>query len=117
VQLYKELSDVERTFADLKDVLDMRPIYHRTDNRVQANIYVAALAFLLHRAIEKKLTAARLDLSATEALTALKCVRVVDIDLGDGTPSGPAQIAPPRCYALSASPNATHPPRHNRRKP
>jgi len=85
VRLYKELSDVERAFADLKDVLDMRPIYHQTDNRVQAHIYVAALAFLLHRAIEKKLKAARLDLSATEALMALKSVRVVDIDLGDGT--------------------------------
>jgi transposase len=85
VRLYKELSEVERAFANLKDVFDMRPIYHRTDGRVEAHIYVAALAFLIHRAIEKKLKAARLDLSATEALTALKSVRVVDIDLGDGT--------------------------------
>lgn len=85
VRLYKELSEVERAFANLKDVLDMRPIYHRTDDRVQAHIFVAALAFLLHRAIEKKLKAARLDLSATEALTALKSVRVVDIDLGNGS--------------------------------
>jgi transposase len=85
VRLYKELSDVERAFADLKDVIEMRPIYHQTDRRVEAHIFVAALAFLLHRAIEKKLKAARLDLSATQALTALKSVRVVDIDLGDGT--------------------------------
>jgi transposase len=85
VRLYKELSEVERAFANLKDVLDMRPIYHRTDDRVQAHIFVAALAFLLHRAIEKKLKTARLDLSATEALTALNSVRVVDIDLGDGS--------------------------------
>jgi transposase len=84
VRLYKELSEVERAFADLKDVLELRPIYHQIDSRVQAHIYVAALAFLLHRAIEKKLKAARLDLSATEALTALKSVRVVDINLGDG---------------------------------
>ena len=85
VRLYKELSEVERAFADLKDVLDMRPIYHQTDERVQAHIFVAALAFLLHRAIEKKLKAARLHLSATEALRALRSVRVVDIDLGNGT--------------------------------
>ena len=85
VRLYKELSEVERAFANLKDVLDMRPIYHRTDDRVQAHIFVAALAFLLHRAIEKKLKAARLDLSATEALITLKSVRVVNIDLGNGT--------------------------------
>jgi hypothetical protein len=70
--------------ADNLDVLDMRPIYHQTDSRVQAHIYVAALALLIHRAIEKKLEAARIDLSAAEAFTALKSVRVVDIDLGDG---------------------------------
>jgi transposase len=85
VRLYKELSEVERSFANLKDVIDMRPIYHQTDDRVEAHIFVAALAFLIHRALEKKLKAARLDLSATEALTILKSVRVVDIDLGNGT--------------------------------
>ena len=86
VRLYKELSEVERAFANLKDVIDMRPIYHRSDHRVEAHIFVAALAFLIHRAIEKKLKAAGLDLSATEALNALKSVRVVDIALGNGAP-------------------------------
>jgi transposase len=84
VRLYKELAEVERSFGNLKDVIDMRPIYHQTDSRVQAHIFVAALAHLLHRAIEKKLKAAHVELSATDALTALKSVRVVDIDLGDG---------------------------------
>ena len=55
VTLYKELSEVERAFANLKDVIDLRPIYHQTDERVEAHIFVATLAFLLHRAIEKKL--------------------------------------------------------------
>jgi transposase len=85
VRLYKELSEVERCFANLKDVIDLRPVYHQTEDRVEAHIFVAALAFLIHRAIEKKLKAARLDLSATEALSILKSIRVVDIDLGNGT--------------------------------
>jgi transposase len=85
VRLYKELADVERCFANLKDVIDMRPIYHQTKERVQAHIFVAALAHLLHRALENKLKAARIDLSATNALAALKSVRVVDIDLGNAT--------------------------------
>ena len=68
VQLYKELSEAERTFANLKDVIEMRPIYHRTAERVEAHIFVAALAFLIRRVIEKKLKAAGLDLSATQAL-------------------------------------------------
>ena len=84
VTLYKELSEVERAFANLKDVLDLRPIYHQTDERVEAHIFVATLAFLLHRAIEKTLTAAGQDLSATEAFQALRTVRVVDLDLGAG---------------------------------
>lgn len=39
----------------------------------------------IHRAIEKKLKSAGLDLSATEALFALKSLRVVDIALADGS--------------------------------
>jgi transposase len=112
VRLYKQLSEVERAFANLKDVLEMRPIYHRTDDRVQAHIFVAALAFLLHRAIEKKLKAAGLDLSAAEALAALKSVRVVDIDLGDGTTkrsvTRPTQRATAVLRALTIS--EIHPP-------
>ena len=97
VTIYKELSEVERGFANLKDVLELRPIYHQTDARVEAHIFVAALAFLLHRALEKKLKAAGLDLSATEALQALRAVRVVDFDLGAGkrrrcVTRGPARV-------------------------
>ncbi len=84
VTLYKRLSEVERAFCHLKDVIELRPIYHQTDPRVAAHIFVAALAFLLHRALEKKLKAAGLDLSATEALQTLRTVRVVEIQLGDG---------------------------------
>ena len=84
VTLYKRLSEVERAFSHLKDVIELRPIYHQTDRRVAAHIFVAALAFLLHRALEKKLKAAGLDLSATEALQALRTVRVVEIQLGNG---------------------------------
>jgi transposase len=84
VTLYKQLSEVERAFSSLKDVLEMRPIYHQKDERVEAHIFVAALAFLLHRAIEKKLKRAGLDLSSTEALQALRTVRVVDFKLADG---------------------------------
>jgi hypothetical protein len=84
VQHYKELSEVERAFSRLKDVIEMRPIFHKTDTRVQAHIFVAALAFLIDRALEKKLKAAGLDLSSREAWQALKSIRVVDFALGNG---------------------------------
>ena len=84
VQVYKELSEVERAFGQLKDVIEMRPIYHQTDRRVEAHLFVAALAFLLDRALEKKLKGAGLDLSSKEAWQILRTVRVVEIDLAQG---------------------------------
>jgi len=84
VEIYKDLSDVERAFSGLKDVIEMRPIYHRTVSRVEAHIFVASLAFLLDRALEKKLKSAGMDLSSQQAWQTLKTVRVVDIDLGNG---------------------------------
>jgi hypothetical protein len=84
VTIYKDLSEVERAFAELKDVIQMRPIYHHKADRVRAHIFVASLAFLLDRALEKKLKASGLDLSSKEAWQLLKTVRVVEIDLGQG---------------------------------
>ncbi|MBI4264899.1 MAG: IS1634 family transposase [Acidobacteria bacterium] len=84
VTIYKDLSEVERAFAELKDVIEMRPIYHYTADRVRAHIFVASLAFLLDRALEKTLKASGLDISSKEAWHLLKTVRVVEIDLGDG---------------------------------
>jgi hypothetical protein len=86
----------------------MRPIYHQTAEPNAGHIYIAALAFLLHRAIEKKLKAARLDLSATEPLAALKSVRVVDLNLGNGHSKRSVTPGTPRvCAVLRASASST----------
>jgi transposase len=82
VRVYKELSEVERGFREMKDIIEMRPIYHRTKPRVEAHIFVAALAFLLDRALEKKLHANGVDLSASAALDALRTIHVVDLKVG-----------------------------------
>jgi transposase len=58
VGAYKELNEVERGFSHLKDLLELRPVYHHRDERVQAHVFVAALALLLDRALEKSLRAA-----------------------------------------------------------
>jgi hypothetical protein len=84
VEIYKDLSEVERAFFGLKDVIEMRPIYRRTVPRVEAHLFIASLAFLLDRALEKRLKSAGNDLSSKQGWQALKTVRVVDIDLGNG---------------------------------
>ncbi len=82
VQRYKELSDVERAFRHLKNLLGLRPIHHQRPDRVQAHIFVAALAFLLDRFIERRLKKAGVNLSSTEALQALQTVRHVTCRIG-----------------------------------
>lgn len=84
VAIYKQLSDLERAFSSLKDIIDMRPIYHQTNIRVKAHIFGAVLGLLMHRAIEKKLKAVGSDLSSADALRVLRSVRVVEMDLGEG---------------------------------
>jgi transposase len=74
VTVYKDLSEVEQAFSELKDVFEIRPIYHKTDSRVQAHIFIASLAFLLDRALEKKLKAAGMDISSKQAWQILRTV-------------------------------------------
>jgi transposase len=74
---YKELNEVERGFHSLKDPIGMRPIWHRVERRVRAHIFVAALAFLVERMLERALKDAGVPLSAQAALTALQTVRHV----------------------------------------
>src|SRR6202034_1427813 len=85
VALYKELTDVESGFRQLKDVLAMRPIYHQIEPRVKAHIFVAALALLVQRLLGRRLKEAGVDLSPARAMEALSTVRLVTFRL-EGQP-------------------------------
>ena len=82
VEVYKQLSDVEWAYRDLKDVIAMRPIHHKTDPRIEAHIFVATLALFLKRTLERHLDEKHLYLSPTEAFEAMRSmgVSVVDFD-------------------------------------
>jgi transposase len=88
VAYYKDLSAVERGFRSLKDPLGMRPIWHRAERRVKAHIFVAALAFLIERMLERALQDAGLSLSAQSALEALKTIRQVQFRVDGELRSG-----------------------------
>jgi transposase len=81
VALYKELSDVERGFRQLKDVLAMRPIYHQVEHRVKAQIFVAALALLLQRLLARRLLDAGINFSPERAMQALSKVHLMTLRL------------------------------------
>jgi transposase len=88
VAYYKELNEVERGFHSLKDPIGMRPIWHHLQRRVRAHIFVAALAFLIERMLERALKDAAVPLSAQAALTALHTVRRVSFRVGGDLRSG-----------------------------
>jgi transposase len=52
-RLFKGLLDVERGFRDLKQVLEVRPIYHRKEQRIRAHVTLCFLALVLVRVAER----------------------------------------------------------------
>jgi transposase len=85
VAMYKELTEVESGFRQLKDVMALRPIYHQIESRVKAHVFVAALALLVQRLLGRRLKEAGVDLSPARALQALSTVRLVTFRL-EGRP-------------------------------
>src|SRR6266508_2299416 len=50
---YKNLREAERSFRDLKTTLELRPVFHRLEHRIQAHVVVCWLALLLIRIAER----------------------------------------------------------------
>ncbi|MHB1527532.1 MAG: IS1634 family transposase, partial [Candidatus Dormibacteria bacterium] len=51
---YKQLLQVERGWRDMKTTLDLRPVYHRKEERIRAHIVLCWLALLLIRVAENQ---------------------------------------------------------------
>ncbi|HET7328455.1 MAG TPA: IS1634 family transposase [Nocardioidaceae bacterium] len=53
---YKQLLEVERGWRDMKQILDLRPVHHRLEDRIRAHVILCWLALLLIRIIETSTT-------------------------------------------------------------
>jgi len=51
---YKQLLEVERGWRDMKSIIDLRPVYHRVEDRIRAHVLLCWLALLLIRIAETK---------------------------------------------------------------
>jgi len=51
---YKQLLEVERGWRDMKQILELRPVYHRLEERIRAHVVLCWLALLLIRIIETR---------------------------------------------------------------
>jgi len=102
VAAYKQLNDVERGFRSLKDPIGMRPIYHHLEHRVRAHIFVAALAFLIERLLDRCLKDAGASFSPADAFSALDTVRHVTFRVGSERRTGMTPGSPRARQVLKA---------------
>ncbi|MBA3339787.1 MAG: IS1634 family transposase [Geodermatophilaceae bacterium] len=93
---YKQLLEVERGWRDMKQVLDLRPVYHRLEDRIRAHVLLCWLALLLARIVETRAATADIATTWPRARDQLQRLHV-------GTFTGPAglfrQTTPPSAEA------------------
>jgi transposase len=57
VETYKALTNIEQAFRNMKTVeLEIRPIYHKTDDRIKAHVFLCMLSYYLLWHLNKLLT-------------------------------------------------------------
>lgn len=78
---YTQLVHVEESFKTLKSDLNLRPIHHQIESRVQAHILVAFLAYCLTVTLRMKLTRAAPGLTPREVLRSLSAIQLVDVHI------------------------------------
>lgn len=77
VRRYKELAEIERGWRSLKSTLLLRPVYHWTEKRIRAHIFVCVLALQIERWMRGKLK----TVSVPKALESLQRIKVGELDI------------------------------------
>jgi hypothetical protein len=78
---YLQLTEVEQAFKELKHDLAVRPIYHQVDNRIEAHIFVAFLAYCLQVTLKQRLRALAPGLTPRAVIEKMAAMQMVDVHL------------------------------------
>jgi len=78
---YLQLTEVEQAFKELKHDLAVRPIYHQVDNRIEAHIFVAFLAYCLQVTLKQRLRALAPGLTPRAVIEKMAGMQMVDVHL------------------------------------
>jgi transposase len=79
--LYLQLVEIEQAFKELKDDLAIRPIYHQTDERIEAHIFVAFLAYCLQVTLKQRLRSLAPGLTPRSVLEKMAAMQMLDVHL------------------------------------
>jgi len=78
---YLQLVAVEEAFKNLKGDLAVRPIFHQHQDRVEAHIFIAFLAYCLHVTLGRRLHALAPGLSPRSVLEKLAAIQMIDVHI------------------------------------
>ena len=78
---YLQLTEVEQAFKELKGDLAIRPIYHQTDARIEAHIFVAFIAYCLQITLKQRLRSLAPGLTPRSVLDKMAGMQMVDVHL------------------------------------
>jgi hypothetical protein len=78
---YVQLVEVEQAFKELKNDLAIRPIYHQTDARIEAHIFVAFIAYCLQITLKQRLRSVAPGLTPRSMLDKMAAMQMVDVHL------------------------------------
>jgi transposase len=78
-KFYIQLTEVEAAFKNLKDDLQLRPIYHQVEQRIEAHIFVAFMAYCLHITLRARLKPLAPGLTARAVLEKLAAMQMLDV--------------------------------------
>lgn len=83
-EAYKQLTGIERLWREMKDVVEMRPIFHHQKREnVKGHIFSSFLAVYLTALLRRKLTVAGHQVPWKEAIRDLSSLRAVEVQLDD----------------------------------
>jgi transposase len=80
-KLYVQLTQVELAFRTVKSELAIRPIYHHKENRADAHIFVAFLAYCLQVTLKNRLMAYAPGLTPLAVLEKLAAIQMIDVHI------------------------------------
>ena len=80
-QYYIQLTEVEQAFKELKSDLAIRPIHHQTDERIEAHIFVAFMAYCLQVTLKQRLRALAPGLTPRAVIEELSGIQMVDVQV------------------------------------
>lgn len=78
-EYYLQLVAIEAAFKNLKDDLQLRPIFHKKEERIEAHIFVAYLAYCLHVSLQAKLRQVAGGLTPRTVLGKFATMQMMDV--------------------------------------